>query len=328
MKKKKVVVIGGGTGTSVVLQGLKKYPVDLSAIITTADDGSSSGVLRKEFDMVPPGDIRQCLVALAAKDFGYLNERFQKGFLQGHTLGNLLITLFSQHNKDFQQAIDELLLLVGAEGSLIPMTLRPVTLSAHLTNGKILVGESRITRSRDIHKKLKKLSLSPKTAHANPRAVQVLLEADAIIVGPGNLYASIIPVLLLPEITHAMRIAYGKKIYVANLFTQSGHTPGFGVKDYLHVLERYMGGDVFTHIIYNTKRLPVSFINQHRNDIVGEEISISSQTRADARMVGRSLASSFPKKGLSMNDPLHIMRNPFLHDPVKLAKALMKILHS
>ncbi|TSC70842.1 MAG: hypothetical protein G01um101470_787, partial [Parcubacteria group bacterium Gr01-1014_70] len=118
--QKNIVVIGGGTGTSVVLEGLKTYPVNLTAIITTADNGSSSGVLRKEFDMVPPGDIRQCLVALATRDFGYLNERFQKGFLQGHTLGNLLITLFSQHNKNFQEAVDELLKLVGAQGSLVP----------------------------------------------------------------------------------------------------------------------------------------------------------------------------------------------------------------
>src|SRR3989338_7061684 len=182
-KKKKIVVIGGGTGTSVVLQGLKKYPVDLSAIITTADDGSSSGVLRKEFDMVPPGDIRQCLVALASKDFAYLNERFQKGFLQGHTLGNLLITLFSEKHKDFQEAIDDLLRLTGAHGSLIPMTLNPVTLVARLKDGKILRGERNITPSCDIKDNLDRLHLEPKNIRANPRSLAAIGNADAIIVG-------------------------------------------------------------------------------------------------------------------------------------------------
>src|SRR3989344_8352962 len=133
IKQSKVVVIGGGTGTSVVLEGLKKYPVELAAIITTADDGSSSGTLRKKYQMIPPGDIRQCLVALASGNYGYLNERFQKGFLAGHTLGNLLITLFHQKNGNgnFQDALYDLLRLVGAEGSIIPMTLRLVTLVAH-----------------------------------------------------------------------------------------------------------------------------------------------------------------------------------------------------
>lgn len=326
MKRKKIVVIGGGTGTSVVLQGLKKHPFDLAAIITTADDGSSSGVLRKEFQMVPPGDIRQCLVALAAKDFGYLNDRFQKGFLQGHTLGNLLITLFSQRNKNFQEAVDDLLRLVGAQGSLIPMTLKPATLVAHLANGKKLVGESSITPSHEIRDGLKKLSLAPKKIQANPRAVQAITGADAVVIGPGNLYASIIPVLLLPEITHALRVTRAKKIYIANLFTQPGHTDGFTLGDYVRVLDHYIGKDVFTHIICNTKHLPVSLIEQYRNRVVGEEVSVFSDMRSDNRIVGRSLVSSFPKKGLSAKDPLHAMRNPFLHDHVKLARALMNII--
>ncbi|TSC78326.1 MAG: hypothetical protein G01um101429_852 [Parcubacteria group bacterium Gr01-1014_29] len=325
MKKKKIVVIGGGTGTSVVLQGLKRYPVDLTAIITTADDGSSSGILRKEFSMVPPGDIRQCLVALASKDFGYLNERFQKGFLQGHTLGNLLITLFSQRNKDFQQAVDELLRAVGAEGSLVPMTLRPVTLVAHLKNGEVLRGESRITPSRQLGRNLKKLSFSPKTARANPRAVEAVMDADVVVIGPGNLFSSIIPVLLLPDISGALRNTTAKKVYVANLFTQPGHTDAFTVGDYVRVLGEYIGADIFSHIFFNTKRLPAPLVKKYHNNSIGEELHAPASLRKDPRYIGLSLVNVIPKQGLSAADPLRARRNPFLHDPRKLAKGIMEI---
>lgn len=325
-KKKKIVVIGGGTGTSVLLEGLKKYPVDLTAIITTADNGSSSGVLRKEFDMVPPGDIRQCLVALALKDFGYLNERFQKGFLQGHTLGNLLITLFSQRNKNFQEAVDELLKLVGAQGSLVPMTLYPVTLIAHLKDGSILTGESSITLSHELRHKLTKLSLLPKKTRANPRAAKSIMHADVVVIGPGNLYSSVIPVLLLPEIVHALKRTRAKKVYVANLFTQPGQTDSFTIEDYLRVLRQYIGKDVFSHVLYNTKRLPKSLVERYRNRLIGEEILVLHTLKNDERLVGRALAHTAPKKGLSPADPLHAHRNPFLHDPAKLAKALMNLI--
>ena len=318
-KQRHIVVIGGGTGTSVLLSGLKRYPVSLSAIITTGDDGSSSGMLRKEFNMIPPGDIRQCLVALAHGNFNYLNDRFQKGSLHGHTLGNLLITLFYQKNNNFQQAIDQLLELVGAQGSIIPMTLRPVMLVATLRNNAKLKGEHAITTSK-IHDNLKNLSLLPRSIQANPRAIKAIHEADIIVVGPGNLYSSILPNLLVPEIKKALIASRAKKIYVANLFTQTGHTDNFSVRDFLGVLEQYVGVDIFDYVIYNTAVLAPSLLKKYASAI-GSPVKFSSDMKKDKRFIGRSLVSSVVRRGSA--DPIAKTRNPFLHDSRKLAAVVM-----
>jgi uncharacterized cofD-like protein len=321
-KKPNIVVMGGGTGTSVVLEGLKKYPVNLSAIITTADDGSSSGKLREEFNMIPPGDIRQCLVALAAKDFSYLNERFQTGSLAGHTLGNLLITLFWEKHKNFQEAIDELLAVTGAEGSLIPMTLEPTVLVAKLKNGKLLKGERNITPSKEIRDNLKRLYLEPKYVKANPRAVSAIKKADMIIVGPGNLFSSIIPNFLILQIRDAFTSARAKKIYVANLFTQPGHTDGFTLTDFVEKLSGYIGRDVFSYVIYNNKHVPKSIVASYKNPIVESQI-LGKKDFADKRYIARAIAKVSPR--VISADPIAKMRNPFLHDTNKLAKAIMEL---
>ncbi len=326
MKKKRphILVIGGGTGTSVLLSGLKRYPVELSAIITTGDDGSSSGALRKEFNMIPPGDIRQCLIALAKGNFSYLNDRFQKGSLYGHTLGNLLITLFYQKNNDFQEAIDQLLQLVGAEGSLIPMTLRPVNLVAILANGKKLEGEHAVTVSKEIRNNLKKLSLSPRSVKANPRAIKAIGEADLIVVGPGNLYSSILPNLLVPEIKKALIAAKAKKVYIANLFTQAGHTDNFSVVDFLDVLKKYIGADIFDYVIYNTGTVSPDLIKEHK-DAIGSFVGLPADMKKDKRFVGKSLVSVSVRRSES-SDPIAKIRNPFLHDSGKLARAVMGLI--
>jgi uncharacterized cofD-like protein len=322
--KKSIVVIGGGTGTSVVLEGLKKYPVNLSAIITTADDGSSSGKLRKEFDMIPPGDIRQCLVALASRDFGYLNERFQQGSLAGHTLGNLLITLFYQKNKNFQQAIDELLLITGAQGSLIPMTLKPATLIAKLKDGRILQGEKNITPSREIREKLHRLSLRPADIEANPRAISAINNADIIVVGPGNLFSSILPNFLVKGIRDAVIAARAKKIYISNLFTQPGHTDGFTPLDFVDVMNKHIGSGIFEHIIYNNRPISEEVFKKHANLIIKERVTVPGFVKSDKRFVGRSIASNVPRVA-SASDPIAQIRNPFLHDSKKLAKAIIEL---
>lgn len=323
-KRKNILVMGGGTGTSVLLSGLKRYPVGLSAIITTADNGSSSGVLRKEFNMIPPGDIRQCLIALAHSDFNYLNDRFHKGFLHGHTLGNLLITLFYQKNGDFQEAIDQLLQLVGAQGSLIPMTLRPVTLRAHLINGKKLEGEHAITVSKKIRNNLKKLSVMPVLIKANPRAIKAINEADVIVVGPGNLYSSILPNLLVREIRDAFIASCAKKVYVANLFTQPGHTDQFSVTDFLNILEHYTQKDIFDHIIYNTSSVDPIIMKEYAG-AVESPVSFSVQLKKDKRYIGTSLVSA-KIRTYTNADPIAKIRNPFLHDARKLGRVVMGLI--
>lgn len=324
-KTKKIVVIGGGTGTSVVLAGLKQYQVSLSAIITTADDGSSSGMLRREYEMIPPGDIRQCMIALATGNYGYLNDRFQKGFLQGHTLGNLLITLFCQKNNDFQTAIDDLLRLVGAEGSLVPMTLKPVTLIATLSDGTVLRGESTITPSKEISTKLKKFSLDPAKIAANPRAVKAIEEADMIVVGPGNLYSSVLPNFLVSEIRKAFIASRAKKVYIANLFTQPGHTDNFSVPDFLAVLKKYIGTDAFSHIIYNTRRVSDALIKKYPSAIIDSPVRVVRELKNDSRYIGRPIASISMMRSRDASDPIAKIRNPFLHDAKKIAKVLMEL---
>jgi len=324
-KKTNIVVIGGGTGTSVVLEGLKNYPVNLSAIITTADDGSSSGKVRSDYDLIPPGDVRQCLVALASRDFGFLNKRFSQGFLRGHTLGNILMTLFYQENKDFQQSLDDLLRVAGAQGSLAPMTLRPTTLVAKLKDGRTLIGEKNITQSREITTNLRRISLRPRSPKANPRATRAIRGANVIIVGPGNLFSSILPNFLVPEIRDAFISSKAKKIYISNLFTQPGHTDNFTLADFVKVISEYTGKDVFTHILYNNKPISDAIVKKYKNPLIGPPIQATKEIGQDKRFVGRSIAKSSPQK-TSSADPLAKMRNPFLHDSSKLARVIMNLI--
>jgi len=330
-KNKNIVVIGGGTGTSVVLEGLKKYPVNLSAIITTADDGSSSGKVRSDYELIPPGDIRQCLVALASKDFGFLNKRFSQGFLQGHTLGNILMTIFYQENKDFQQSLDDLLRVTGAQGSLMPMTLQPTTLVARLKDGRTLTGEKNITQSREIAENLRRLHLHPHNAKdklstkANPRAIKAIKGADVIVVGPGNLFSSILPNFLVPGIRNAFVSSKAKKIYISNLFTQPGHTDNFTPADFIKVISQYMRKDAFTHVIYNSRPINETIVARYKNSFVGPPVQVTKEIRQDKRFVGRVVAKASPQKASSA-DPMAKIRNPFLHDSSKLARAIMNLL--
>lgn len=319
------MVISGGTGSAVVLRGLKKYPVSLSAIVATTDSGGSSGFIRKQFDMISPGDVRQCFAALAGERFDFLNERFATGFLKGHTFGNLLIALRYEQTRNIQQTLDDLLVQTNTDGAVLPMALKPATLVARLDNGSLLTGEHEITLSHKIRAHLKTMTLSPHSLKGNPRAITALTEADLIVVGPGNLYASILPHFLIPEIRNAFISSPAKKIYIANLFTQPGHTDRFTVSDYLAVLTHYIGTDAFTHILYNTAKLPASFIKKYANKITGSPVGISRASKKDSRFIGRALASTRIKPRTA-SDPLSSIRNPFVHDRKKLAQAIMDIL--
>ena len=318
----KIVIIGGGTGTSTVLAGLRKYPLSLSALISTADDGSSSGILRRAFGMAPPGDLRQCLAALGDAGAEHLNYRFQKGPFRGHAIGNLLIASAYERYGSIQQAMDMLARIFNAKGVLIPMTLTPTTLIAHLSAGRTLRGESAITLARTISTSLKKLVLAPLHIRANPRAVAALREADAIIVGPGNLYASILPHFLVPEIRRAFTASRAKKIYVANLATQRGHTDDFSVSDFLDVLDRRLGHDAFTHVLYNTAPLPVS---GRAGKVAAAPVRPPTQRRKDITYVGARLAAASLKVS-GAADPIASRRNPFLHDAGRIAAAIIRCL--
>lgn len=238
---KKVVVIGGGTGLATLLRGLRDYPIDISAIVTMTDDGASSGRLRKDFDMLPPGDIRNCIAALSENETSLIDlfqYRFKNGLgLRGHSLGNLLITAMGEMTGSFERAIEEVSRLLRIKGRVLPATLEDVNLIAKFTDGKEIVGESKITKY-GYQQKIEKIRLS-KNAKTNPAAIEAILKADLIIIGPGSFYTSVITNFLQKELLKAADSSKAFKLYVCNVSTERGETSNFSVSDHLKELEAY-----------------------------------------------------------------------------------------
>jgi len=250
--RKKIVVIGGGTGTFTVLSGLKEYPYDLTAIVAMSDSGGSTGLLRDELGVLPPGDVRTCLIALSRSDKlmrALMSYRFENGALQGHSFGNLLLSALEKVTGSFDAAVEKASDILRTGGRVLPSTLDKVTLVA--TVGKRTIrGEEQIQQTH-LNGSLKKLHLEPE-GKANPKALRAIREADVIVIAPGNLYASIIPNLLVRGIPEAIRASKAKKVFVCNLMTKVEHTHGFSVADYVAALESYLGSPVDV-VIFNNK---------------------------------------------------------------------------
>ncbi len=327
-KKLHIVVIGGGTGTSRLISGLVKYPVKISVITNTVDEGSSSGTLRKEFCMVPPGDMRQCLGALSNnhKLADYFHARFSKGKLYGHPLGNILLALLYDYHRDIQKAIDEACMLLEIrEHEVLPVTLHPTTLVAELSDKTKIIGEESIVHSKDLQKKDAHFSLLPKKLTINPRASAAIKEADAIVVSPGNLFASILPALLPSEIKNALLSSQAKKIFVVSLMTQKGHTENFSPSDFVRVIETYMGNKCFDVIFYNTVPIPKIFWNKN---IGFEPVVCGKKEKHDARFVPGKFIIQVkesivpPLQRKSAHDPFASLRSVMLHDEDAIAKKI------
>lgn len=254
-EKKRIVVIGGGTGTYTVLSGLKKHEVELSAVVSMADDGGSTRILREEFGVLPPGSVRPALVALsnAEKSVADLfSFRFSNGSLKEHNMGNLLLTALTQNLGSFEKAIEEAGKILNIKGRVIPSTLKSVQLMAELENGEVITGETNIdVPEHDGSLKIKKIWLNP-SCKANPKAVEAILEADAVVIGPGDLFTSIIPNFLVEGISEACGTSKAKKIYVCNIMTKFGETSGFSSRDFLNTLEKYLK-DGIEYMLVNTK---------------------------------------------------------------------------
>ena len=236
-RRKNIVVIGGGTGTFTVLSGLKKYPVNLTAIVSMADDGGSTGKLRDELGVLPPGDVRQCLVALSTSDRlmrELINYRFEGGNLKGHSFGNLLLSALEKTTGSFDSAVEKAGEILRIEGTVLPATLDKVTLVARIGN-RTVRGEQTI-RDTKLNGSAPRFSLVP-GGRANPKALAAIRSADAIIVGPGSFYTSIIPDLLVRGVSEAIRKSRAKKIFICNLMTHAEHTRGFAVADYAEALK-------------------------------------------------------------------------------------------
>lgn len=253
---KKIVVIGGGTGVFTALSGLKKHFQHLTAVVTMADDGGSAGALREEFGILPPGDIRRALIALSATDNKTLSElfgyRFSEGSgLSGHSFGNLMITALERITGSFEGAIKEAGRILAIQGRVLPVTLRKVALLAELEDGQVIRGETNIDIPKhDGRIKIKRVWLEP-SAVLNPEARKAILAADAVVIGPGDLYTSLIPNLLVKGMKEALRQSKGKKIYFVNLMTKFGETTGFRASDFVRAVEGYLGKNVLDFVVVN-----------------------------------------------------------------------------
>ncbi len=275
MKNKipKVVVIGGGTGVFNTLMALKEYPVELIAIVSIADDGGSSGVLREEFGILPPGDIRRALVALAPESAKKLTElfnyRFENGSgLKGHSFGNLFITALTEITNDFNKAVNEAGKILNIKGKVIPVSSSQCRLIAELQNGMFVFGETNIDipKNKEKNVAIKNIFLNT-VVKANPTALKEIINADYIIVGPGDLYTSIVPNFLIQGIKEAFEKSKAQKIYVCNIVTKFSETNGFKAIDFLKILEKYVCKNCFNHIILNDyKKIPKRLMDLYRKE--------------------------------------------------------------
>lgn len=306
-------MIGGGTGVFTVLSGLRKYPLDLNAVVTMADDGGSTGILREEFGILPPGDVRRALVALSYADNRILadlfNYRFEEGSLKGHAFGNLMLTALERLCGDFGDAVSEAAKILAVRGKVLPVTLANVRLHAMLEDGTMIRGEENIDIPKhDPRLKIKKVFLEPK-ASIHPKAEHAILRADLIVIGPGDLYTSIMPNLVVGGMRETLARAKGKKVYVVNIMTKWGETNGFLVNDFIRVIESELGHGVLDYAVINTKRPSASRFYRYEKEF------------SEFVIPGDLPQSPMPVFGDFLR------RQGFVrHDPEKLASILVSLL--
>lgn len=325
-KLPKVVVIGGGTGSFVALSGLKKYPIDLTAIVTMMDSGGSSGRLRDELGVLPPGDIRQCLVALATSSkllrelFTY---RFEEGDLKGHNFGNIFISSLEKTTGSMKKAITEVGKILRIHGHVAPVTFKKADLCVELVNGKIIEGETHIdeVETKMNRPRIKNAYLKPSVT-ANPMALNAIAEANYILVGPGDLYTSIIPNLLVKGVASALKKSKAQKIYVMNLMTKYGQTTHYTAKDHINDLEKYIGEGTINTILLNTKRPTKETLSWYED--FDEQPVLDDLSEAKYSVVRADLLKNIV---LKKNPTDSLKRSIIRHDSVKLAKAVMEIIH-
>jgi len=249
----KVVVIGGGSGLSVLLRGLKRYTGNLTAVVTVSDDGGSSGILREEMGAIPPGDIRNCILAMANAEPSLqrlFNYRFQEGRMAGHNFGNLFLTAMTSVNDgNFEKAIQETSKVLSVVGEVYPATLQSVTLIAETCEGELILGESNIGHS---HSKICDLRLEPPDVQPMTEVLRAIAEADAVIMGPGSLYTSILPNLLVRGIAETIAKSPAISIYVVNVMCQPGETENFTASDHVRIVNDYLGKGVLDYAFVNS----------------------------------------------------------------------------
>jgi uncharacterized cofD-like protein len=310
----KIVAIGGGTGLSTLLRGLKEFSANSTAVVTVADDGGSSGRLRREIGVLPPGDIRNCLAALADEE-RLITELFQYRFragdgLTGHSFGNLFLTALSDITGDLEQAIAASSQVLAVRGRVLPATLSDVRLWAELADGRRIEGESNITEAGG---NIARIGCIPSNPPALPRALQAIREADYIVIGPGSLYTSVIPNLLVPEIAEAIALRDVPRIYVCNIMMQPGETQGYTVSDHIRAIDDACGRPLFSAVLVQ-KKVPSAraLIRYAQEDSYPVVLDREAVARLGRRIVLASVMDEDEETGLVR------------HNPQKLARVLLR----
>lgn len=306
----RVVAIGGGTGLSTMLRGLKHYSSNITAIVTMADDGGSSGMLR-EHGMLPPGDLRNCIAALAEAEplmMKLFQHRFEGlGVLKGHSVGNLIVAAMFEMTGDFDHAVRETSKVLAIRGRVLPSTLDDVRLGAELKDGTRIEGQVNVNKAENIAG----VFLMPSEVCALPSAVKAIEDAELIVIGPGSLFTSIIPNLLVPEIARAIKASKAPKIYVCNVMTQPNETKNFTAGDHVRALIHHIGQGVITHVLLNSGKVPPDVLARY--ETIGAQYIAPEETEIE--MLGVR----------PIHGPFLDVSNVVRHNPQKLSAAIFRI---
>jgi len=315
VKGPKIVVIGGGTGLSTMLRGLKYYTSNITAVVTVADDGGGSGDLREDLGILPPGDIRNCILALADTEplmEELLQYRFKDGKLKNQSFGNLFLAAMDGISTNFEEAVRKMSSVLAVTGKVMPVTLENIVLKAELQNGLIIEGESNIpVEVLKNNSPIKRVFIEPERARALREAVDAILEADAVILGPGSLYTSVIPNLLIRDITNALDRTKALKIYVSNIMTQKGETDNYGVEDHIKAIFKHSKNQLIDYVMVN-----VGKIDKELEDKYSEETSrLVSINEEKVKALNVDIIES---------DFIKIKDGYIRHNPEKLAAILIE----
>lgn len=313
----RIVAIGGGTGLSTMLRGIKEYTSNITAIVTVADDGGGSGVLRESLGMLPPGDIRNCLVALAHTEplmEELMQYRFAEGELKGQSFGNLFIAAMNGISSNFEDAIKKMSEVLAVKGRVYPVTLEDVSLCAELENGDIVRGESVIPEaSIERNSRIIRVYLEPENPKPLEDALYAIDNADCIIMGPGSLYTSVLPNLIIDGIAERVKSSKAVKIYVSNIMTQPGETDGFALSDHIETLEEHCGEGIIDFVIANNGLIPKEYYEKYKRD--GQNI-----VKVDKENIPRDIE-------VILEDLVHINSKGLLrHDTHQLSNTIMKLI--
>ncbi len=328
--KKRIVTIGGGTGSFTVLSGLKKYDLDVTAVVSMADDGGSTGRLRDELGVLPPGDIRQCLVALSNESQvlrDLFNYRFESGQLKGHSLGNLFLSASEKMTGNFSKGLKMMEKVLHTKGRVLPVTKSNTNLCIQLSNNKILRGQNEINHASNLQEKgIKKIFLKPE-AQPNPEVLKRIKQADLIIIGPGNHYCSVIPNLIIEGIPEAIFKSQAKVVYICNLVNKKGHNENFKLQDYVNSINSFFPKPRIDLAIYN-KTKPSSALREKYESYGENLVKIKTEKTNLNYKIKKADVLSQTKPKYSKVDSISQIRSFIRHDSDKLAKEILKLVNN